>query len=696
MKRILYKVLLLVLLLSLTAGLFSCGWFGDDDEKGGGATAETYNTAASEILIPDTDGGILRTTYNCDGNILSVENYYAADSLEFFMFFMNKDEIVDERTYTYNEKGQLTKITVKGGFAEETSDVDYSVRLYDEKGNAIYAVRDGIAENYYYNADPSPETIRFSYSAEGRLLTERGEDETRRYDSKGRLCLVDDGYKAVEYQYVDAKTAKAIEYGTDGYYSTENYEDACVATLTVNEMGMPALRELLANGSITKTSYEYDSTGKLSAMHITDGDAAGNFIYRYDDTGRFVGGTVTSVADGMKLDVLQEYTESGAMESISMIARDLESEQILYKQVYMMEYDDAGRLTQASNLGYEGASLAYKTVAQMEYDANGNLIWDRFLQYSPETNEVGQKQVARYEYDANGRIIKYKPGYYDDILNNDGYAFAYSFTYNAYGMLEKIEFLENSSQTCEYTYEYTYDASGFLSSIVGKEPGSSLPYRPEKTYRYDTYGRQVSCTELYYGHDYRDFSKYVLSDKRETTFEWDEAGNLRKKTVQEYESEFDVNMVTSIHLGNKAVYQYKYNADHLCTEQIEAKYDENGVLTYKSKTEMAYNTQGQITGKNVYFYDENGVQNGKTVEAYEYDQNYLHLKYTKTEYDAVDNVAQKRVCICKRDKYGKKTEQTDETWEGGYYSKDIYGYDEDGNWTVIMGEISSMVTAPLY
>ena len=118
-------------------------------------------------------------------------------------------EVVYTHEYHYNDKGKIVSESLIGGLGE----VEYGLGFvkspygedrfeYDENGNVICQIRDGVIREY-------------EYDAEGKLISDRGESEREfSFDEEGLLVQVGD----VRYDYVNGQKASREVNGEKEFY----------------------------------------------------------------------------------------------------------------------------------------------------------------------------------------------------------------------------------------------------------------------------------------------------------------------------------------------------------------------------------------------------------------------------------------------------------------------------------------------
>ncbi len=342
--------------------------------------------------------------------------------------------------------------------------------------------------------------------------------ETKRVDNNGRTiqkisqesrtnAIIDEAKNTTNKEYDERDNLKKVTYSDA---STVLYE----YDLRFNKV--KTMQDQL--GRITQ--YEYDANGNLiTKTQAPNTENEQVTSYTHDAMGRVL--TVTTHADTLTSEAVTTfvYDENGNLASIT----DPEENTTLFTsydimgnllekidardKTWVYEYDAKGRLKSATN------PLTHKT--SYEYDGIDN----RTAMITPDLKRF------EYEYDEKGNLVKTT-----DPLSN-----ITRLEYSLDGKLLKQIDPENKETAYEYDTDRrllnTIDGSGNTTTMEYSQGGcsscsgtTSKPARVifptfEKSFTYDSLGRKLSETD-------------VLSEllAHTTQFEYDNAGNLLKKT----------------------------------------------------------------------------------------------------------------------------------------------------------------------
>ncbi|WP_176225107.1 RHS repeat domain-containing protein [Methylomagnum ishizawai] len=418
-------------------------------EAVGKPEARTITTAWHPTLHLPTQinepGRVTAFTYDAKGNLTRLT--------------VTAGALVQTWNYGYNGKGQVTQID-----GPRTDAADITQYAYDAQGN-LTAITDALG---HITSIPS-------HDANGRplsLVNPNGLTTTLAYDAHGRLLSSTVGGETTAYTYDNAGQLLKIT-RPDGSYLSYQYDAAHRLTQVGDSAGNTTTYTLDASGNPTKVvvggtgagftrTLAYDALDRLIKMVGAQGQTT---KYTYDGNGNLTGITDPLLnATGLAYDALNRLVSN----------TDPAGNPTQY------QYDANDNLTQvidprnlATQYGYDGLGRRLQTLSpdtgntQNSYDAAGNLL----------ASTDARGKTAHYTYDALNRLtgIDYGSGT-PTVLTYDGGG-------NGIGHLTRIA--DDTGST-----DWTYDAHG---RVLTRTQAIGTVVR-QTAYAYDAYGRVSQIT----------------------------------------------------------------------------------------------------------------------------------------------------------------------------------------------------------
>lgn len=633
------------------------GYITKQEEPDGKVTTVSYNlenglNKYGEVLSKtDYTGKLTEYTYDSNGNVLTEK--------------INGKT----KTYTYNDKNNVTKKTDENGNYIEYTYADDGITLLKEK------YMDGSEINYEYYTTGIKGLVKSKTNQKGKVTNYE-------YDQYGNISKETDALgNSTNYVYnnIGWVLSKTSPKGTVTTYEYDNSGN----NTKVTENGIQTLNEYNYKNNITKTTngnsnfktYEYDNAQNLVKVIDEEGyvttyeyDIYGNkikenkannasYIYEYDVLNNMTKKTLEqnnisnvleeisySYSEGNTTTTTKKYQDDTNYTTYVEI-KDFRGNVTQNKKqdaAYTYEFDNAGRLV--SEINEIGKNITYI------YD-NLNRVTKKY-----EEIEENKYKLTIYEYDAVGNVIKEKVG--KEKVNLNGEATNYIITEYSYDDNNNLILKENSSSQ---EFKYTYDSEN--NKIKEEVKISDRKYKTtEYTYNYagkvtsqkeyieksSLYGNSLSNTELttlkttYEYDNLNNKIKETLPDSTVINYTYNKLNKETKKEVKKsdviiseertYDSQGNV---TSLKDANGNTTTYVYNAqNNMIKEQkpnqviTTYEYDLAGNVTRetlpnnKSNTEYIYNLYNQpITKKVNYLVGEN-----------------LNTITTSYEYDNLDNL----------------------------------------------------------
>ena len=670
------------------------GYITKQEEPDGKVTTVSYNlenglNKYGEVLSKtDYTGKLTEYTYDSTGNVLTEK--------------INGKT----KTYTYNDKNNVTKKTDENGNYIEYTYADDGITLLKEK------YMDGNKISYEYYEAGIKGLVKSKTNQKGKVISYE-------YDQYGNISKETDALgNSTNYVYnnIGWVLSKTSPKGTVTTYEYDNSGN----NTKVTENGIQTLNEYNYKNNITKTTngnsnfkiYEYDNAQNLVKVIDEEGyvttyeyDIYGNkikenrannasYIYEYDVLNNMTKKTLEqnnisnvleeisySYSEGNTTTTTKKYQDDTNYTTYVEI-KDFRGNVTQNKKqdaAYTYEFDNAGRLVSETN--EIGKNITYI------YD-NLNRVTKKY-----EEIETDKYKLTIYEYDTVGNVIKEKVG--KEKVNLNGEATNYIITEYSYDDNNNLILKENSSsQEFKYTYdsennkikeevkisdgkykttEYTYNYAGKVTSQKEYIEKSSL------------YGNSLSNTELttlkttYEYDNLNNKIKETLPDSTVINYTYNKLNKETKKEVKKsdviiseertYDSQGNV---TSLKDANGNTTTYVYNAqNNMIKEQKQNQvittyeYDLAGNVTRetlpnnKSNTEYIYNLYNQpITKKVNYLVGEN-----------------LNTITTSYEYDNLDNLLKEttgdKVLEYTYNKSGKCTSKKDANLNTTTYEYDV-------------------------
>ncbi len=548
-------------------------------------------------------------------------------------------------TYTYNTKGQATKVKVGGSalFTETETAYDSTTGLTtsvtDARGNAVSYDYDDDTRQTETITDPKNNSSTYTYgnaAAMHRLvsLTSSGLGVvTYGYDSYGKLETITRGSTIYSLTYDDWNRPEETKVGTVTL-STNTYDDDFrLETVTY------------ANGFSAR--YEYDDLDRVEKIYQTEGNNAEELTYEMIYNGEGDLYEIRNYRTGRAS--FFDYDHAGRCMASKERAFTVTNGVITYGAIlssYGYQYDECNNLTKltCSVLGsswstvytYDGDNRAATTtlssgkVITNTYDAIGrltnralglNTTYNTALTYVPgnatnkttglvATYQNGSDAAYNYEYDAVGNITEITQGstsisYEYDTANrlirenNQVTNQTVTYAYDAWGNIlnKKVyDYTTGTLGTPTSTVNYAYTNSAW---------GDQLTSYAGQTITYDEMGNPTT----YRGYTMAWRGKQLTSASNGTnslTFEYNEDGLRQKKTVNNVVTDYFYNGSVLIGMQRGTMkFLFSYDAGG---NVVSVKY-----ITANDTNEYYYlrNAQGDI----VKLIDANGV----SVVEYTYD-----------------------------------------------------------------------------
>ncbi len=407
---------------------------------------------------------------------------------------------------------------------------------YDRAGQLVNTRRSGmsVSGNVYKNGllkeqrTISGAVVKMNYDAQGRLiekLTSGGKTE-QKYDKYGRMI---ERHGAGDYPLKFNYTGWGELAGyTDGNGSTTRFEYDKSGKLTkrIWPDGTP-VKYGYANGRLVskeeagrKTTYQYDTFGRMVEEKIVQGKESLTTKMTYDENGRMSSITDEKTTVKFAYDRFgRKLLEDGPVGTLTMMYDEkgrLSARQVQFKgknEKFTTEYkyDEYDRVVTVKSPSGEfhytwtkDNKIATQSIGDKKvvntYDKAGRLISKTF----------GDTVLAKYEYDSLDRRIK---GQYFDVK--------WDYSYDQYSQLTGAKNSKGDS------YQYEYDSIG--NRLKAVENGKTREFSYNKLnqisndgYAYDAWGNMIKTPEAEYKYDLKNrLIEVKKKDGTIVTYEYD-------------------------------------------------------------------------------------------------------------------------------------------------------------------------------
>jgi RHS repeat-associated protein len=491
-----------------------------------------------------------------------------------------------------------------------------------------------------YNNEP---LISFSYDSAGTVtVTSNGSVQTFFYGASGELMKYKDplgNISSSEFNS-DYQITKIIR--PDGLSTSIGYDRAgnanslkdALGQITAFDYGDFDRMTAMTDAKVHTSDYSYDEKGNLESITYPDStqehylyDAKGNISqstnrrgtpisYSYDANGLVLR---KEYADGTS--VAYTYNAIGDLTSVTdqtgITSFTYDSNHGLKRITYPggrfleFSYDSAGRrISSVDQLGYtlnyayddKGLLSSIQGLVRYSYDEKQRLV----------RKELGNGVYTTYKYDLADNLIQLI-----NYSSENAILSRFDYSYNSLG--NRI-----SMSTLDGDWTYTYDVTGQLTKAQFVSSNASIPNK-SISYVYDAVGNRVQEIEDSVTTDYSTNEMNQYDQVGNTTYAYDEDGNLISKTkgsdTWTYSYNDENKLVSTTGPDGMTEYQYDglgnlsattkngvtthYMLDPTGFGNVVGEYDEAGNLVTR------YNHGFGLLSSNDHFYTFDG--NGNTV-----------------------------------------------------------------------------------
>ncbi|MCA9022514.1 MAG: RHS repeat protein, partial [Planctomycetaceae bacterium] len=509
--------------------------------------------------------------------------------------------------YRYDDRDRLVEVTsATGSIRYEYDEYDRPTRVvdlwsgqltslqYDQRGRLIQ-LNDSLRGRTDYEYDKSGrlinvrnaqgQQVEFSY-ADSDLPIERrqagGETVRYEYDLIGQLKREDSTVTGLKrYDYDALNRLKELTTPARG---TRRYEYNLSGNLTRVQAGQAEFR------------YEYDPTDNLTTINIPGG---GQTRFEYDGAGRVL-------SRKNALGQLRQYRWNNADQLEALTLED--GKQLSYqygerrKPVQITEGQNVIRSHEYNEQGLPVTSTVKDQRYRYLYDRSGKLL---------ETRNESQQTSVGYTYGNGDRV--------STVLLPEGKSINYRYDADARltqvtgpsGAEVRIEYDDLGRRKSQLTgkaahIEYAYHPNGLLQRIDCKQNDGKLIY--QAAYDYDSAGRIIRAVlqdkTFTYAYDSQGrLSETVYPDGRRETYEYDLAGNIKKRGTEERK----FNVLNQLLSTGEIALQYSLTGNLISRSQLKEtiRFDFDALaflqrvaLQNNQTVEYGYDPDGLLASRN--------------------------------------------------------------------------------------------------
>ncbi|MCI0456868.1 MAG: hypothetical protein L0Z62_07815 [Gemmataceae bacterium] len=481
----------------------------------------------------DPLGNRTTTLFDAAGNVTSVTDAsnntttFAYDALN--RLSSQTDPLGETATFAYDGVGHLTSTTDRNGRRR-----DYA---YDDAGRMT-------TETWVNVGGGTADILTYSYDAVSNLLSAANGNGTyaMTYDAVNRVTVAQGPFGVTQTFTYDAAGNRTVVQDSLGGLATSTYD--ALNRLSRREIGgasplrldqtyngngqletQTRFKDLAGSQYVGSSTYTYDTAGRLTNLHHTNGSAStlGQYTYSYDAASRVTSEVINSATrtytydDSSQLtaDGSSTFTYDGTGNRTNSGYSTGTGNRLANTPTWTYEYDDSGNLTKES-LGPQDTTWTYG------YDHRNQMIWAERRAMDGGTLQ----QRSEYQYDAFGNRLQKKV----DTNGDGGFETTERYAYDgwkrpvdAVGRAAQLVGLENwdiwadldgsSSLTTRYLRG---DAIDQLLARLGAQSGWLLTDRQgsvravtdrdgvlKDTIAYDGFGNVVSETDSSWGGRYK-------------------------------------------------------------------------------------------------------------------------------------------------------------------------------------------------
>lgn len=416
-----------------------------------------YDLHGNLRKVIDEGGHVTEFTRDEAGNITSATDDTGNDTL-FSYDLMNRienitNELSETSTFGYDIQGNITTVSGPAGlqFAFEYNEMRDLTSQTDGLGRTTQYGYD-VLRNLTSITNPNGTSISYDYDMLNRLTdvtASTGEQASFVYSTLGKMIRMEDDDSLIEAQHDKMGRTTLISYNTGGVHSTQPPDVSY--SLAYNDAGQ--LTDLTQVDG-TPLTYTYDARGKMTGITTPDIDHQ----LGIDSSSRFTS-LATQVTGGVASGLVKTFTSNDQLEELQIDING--STEFLYS----ITLDDLGNRTGITdNAGVR--SYTYDAAGQLlaathpdqpaesySYDDLGNRLTSDFTSGTTDydsANQIVQNSSFEYEFDLDGNLVaRTDPGTGQVTLYN----------HNAFDQLVAVERQDNLGATISLS-TYAYDAMG--------------------------------------------------------------------------------------------------------------------------------------------------------------------------------------------------------------------------------------------
>ena len=496
-------------------------------DRRGTETTYGYDAAGRKVNVTDALGNTTYFAYDEVGNLVNITNARGYSTL-----------------YTYDALNRLTKIEdALGGITNYSYDENWNfIEIEDPNGHTTSFAYDELNRRTSVT-DPLDHSMLFEYDEVGNSISiedANGMVTQYDYDELNRLVTITDALDRTTSFGYDAVGNIVNITDANNHTTTQTWDELNRLVEVVSPLGNKTAYEYDEMGNTIRrmdpkcqqTNYTYDELNRLIRIDYPDGT---NVTVEYDEEGNAI------YAEGWGFSRTDEYDLLGRVEKTEFDFGP-------FNKTISYTYDEAGnRLTMVDG---ENETTTYE--------------WDELDRLTAMT--APNNLTFLFDYDAASRRTKLT--YPDDMYTN--------YTYDDANWITLME-SKAANHTLFESFAYGYDALGNKVNVT-YENSTAVEYSYDDVYRlvsedyswsftinytYDGAGNRLTETRNGVATNYTYDAENHLLSRGNTTYEWDDNGNLVKKrewngnTTYEWDYE---NRLTKVTLPNGTTLENEYDA----------------------------------------------------------------------------------------------------------------------------------------
>jgi RHS repeat-associated protein len=558
-----------------------------------------------------------------------------------------------EKTYEYDDYGNIIKSTISGDISENPSEARSKISVYDSLGRFLVELINEAGQKSYKEYDlmlgmtkryisPNKTTTTWEYNKFGNLVKEIYGDG-RFIKRTRKICTNKEGIPLAVYKETISSSNNAP---VTIYYDLLDRE---IVRKTIAFEGHTIIKKTYYNalGQITskidpyyeeapqknrfRTSYQFDLLGRLGKV-IEPGNII--TITKYSGLRTIISnplgqkqiliknlnGQIISSVDNSNKIIFYTYDASGQLtrvydhlKNVSAYKYDERGNRVEFTnsngEITRFQYDAFNDLIQQTNSDESSVRFTYDNLGRMIKQA-GKEDTTQFIFDSSRhgigmiSKIIGNRSSITYTYDKFGRPIEKN----QFLAINNGKTYTTRQEYDEVGKIKKLIYPSG------YAIEYFYDSWGYLSQM--RDMNNKLLWQVNKI------NENNQLEEEYYGSGISVINSYIKTTKeiknitvksssqvlQNLDFKFDKLGNLKSRTdnIRALDETFDYDSLNRL---------IKCSVMGTNPSSMDVKYDSSGNIIYKSDVGNFIYGENNFSGYQVTSIQKNAI----TQNTFNYD-----------------------------------------------------------------------------